>query len=171
MTDRTMYDSANPAGIPADAQMVAGYVPPSRYAAAWDGPQGFARFPKAQHVRITVAGTEPDARAASVVDVERGAFVPAQARNFIRERNAFRPGTATVYVQESSLTTLTIACKGLHYWVWVAWWIQVPPSPEQIAAVEALLPPGVRLAAWQYLSTEAYDVSLVVSADWHPVKP
>ena len=63
---RVMYDSADPARIPADAEMVAGYVYPSRYAIAWQGPSGFDRFPGRPHVRISVAGTEPDGRLASV---------------------------------------------------------------------------------------------------------
>src|ERR1700689_208561 len=123
MTDpatwRVMYDSADPSAIPDNAPMVAGYVPPSRY--AWS-PGDFARFPDRPHVHISVAGQEPDAALASVVDVETGAFVPAQARAFIREREQFRPGSATVYVNRSMLSSVLTACEGLAYSVWLAWW-------------------------------------------------
>lgn len=164
---RYMYDgiSADVPYIPRNAQMVAGYVPPSVY--AWS-PGDWARFPGVPHVRITVAGSEPDAKLASVVDVERGAFSPSQARLFVRQRNAFRPDTATVYVDEASLNDVLNACAGINYWIWLAWYIMRPPTAADVAGIVARLRPGVRLAAWQYTTGQHYDLSAVINPDWHP---
>lgn len=163
---RFMYDgiSEDVPYIPRNAQMVAGYVPPSIY--AWS-PGDYARFPAAQKVRITVAGSEPDAKLASVVDVERGAFTPAQARNFVRQRESFRPNTATVYCNESTLSSVTAACQGQRYWIWLAWYTGHIPSAAEVVAIVARLPGGVRLAAWQYYSGLHYDLSAVIASDWH----
>jgi hypothetical protein len=164
--NRTMYDSSNPLAIPAGAGMVAGYVPPSRYAWTTADWQRFA-IPESQKVRITVAGAEPDARAASVIDIETGAFSPAQVRNYVRERNAFRPGTATAYVNRSNVQAVVSAAAGLRLWIWLANPIGTVPTPEQVATFEGYLPEGMRLAAWQYAWLEDYDVSLVIADDWH----
>jgi len=166
---RVMYDSANPSAIPNGALMVAGYVYPSRYAAAWLGPEGFARFPDRPHVHITVAGREPNAELASVVDVESGAFTPRQARAFIRERGFFRPGSATVYVDESNLASVLRACSGLDYWIWLAWWLGAEPSLAAVQSIQDELAPykTVRLAAWQHSTTPGYDISSVIDPRWH----
>lgn len=160
---RTMYDSVNPLAIPATAEMVAGYVRPSRY--AWT-PAGFARFPGVPHVHITVAGSEPDAQLASVVDVEPGAFTASQARKFIRERDAFRPNTATVYCDRARLPGVLAACSGLSFWLWIADWIGHPPTAGDIAGLG--LPSNVRLAVWQYENAPGFDLSSVVASGWHP---
>jgi len=162
---RMMYDSADPSAIPDSAPMVAGYVRPSRY--AWSSGD-FARFAGRPHVHITVAGAEPDAALASVVDVDDpGGFSPAQARRFIREREAFRPGSASVYVDKNRLDEVTAACEGLTYWLWLAWWLGRPPTAAEVAELEASLPQGVRLAAWQHTTTPGYDISSVIDPRWH----
>lgn len=171
---RTMYDSADPAAIPADAPMVAGYVKPSRY--AWSHAD-FERFAGRPHVHISVAGPEPDARRASVADYEKGAFQPGQARNFVRERNALHPGSATNYVSwlgtdasgRRMLTQILEACRGLSWHLWLAWWLDRPPTPEEVAAVEEFIAPykTVTLAAWQHTNTPGYDVSAVIDPRWH----
>jgi len=176
-TWRVMYDSADPAAIPDSAPMVAGYVRPSRYAIAWEGMNGFRRFPGRPHVHISVAGAEPDGQLASVADYEKGAFVPGQARGFVRERNALHPGSATNYVSWLGtdsrglrmLTQILEACKGLEYWLWLAWWIEEPPNADQVAMVERFIAPyeGVRLAAWQHSTTLGYDISSVIDPRWH----
>lgn len=162
---RTMYDAIgqNAAAIPeADAQLVAGYV---QGGFAWDQAD-WNRFPKIPHVRI--ATLTIDYKEASVVDSETGALSPAQCRKFILDRDAFRPATATVYRDRSGLPQLLRACAGLSYDLWLAWWIGHAPSPDEIAAVEAVLPAGVQLVAWQHTNMGAYDVSAVLDDDWHP---
>lgn len=173
---RVMYDSADPSRIPDSAPMVAGYVYPSRYAVAWQGPAGFERFPDRPHVRISVAGAEPDGRLASVADYEKGAFQPGQARNFVRERDSFRPGSATNYVSwlgtnasGRMLTQILDACRGLTWHLWLAWWIDREPGLADIAEVQALIAPykTVTLAAWQHTTTPGYDISAVIDPRWH----
>lgn len=160
-----MFDSIRASAIPADAQMVAGYVAPSVY--AWSA-EDFARFPRAAHVRIAVAGSPPDWRSASVIDVESGAFSPADAAYFIPRRNAMRKGTATVYADMSHLDYIGKACAGMEYAVWAAWWAAYP-SPEEIAAIRSRLRPGARLVAVQYknVASADYDISAVIDPAWH----
>jgi hypothetical protein len=168
-----MYDSNRPALIPADPEMVAGYVDGSAQwpADAWD------RFtcPK---VRISV---EPfDSRhqatgypfgnyhAASVIDVETGAFSPAAAARFVPARNVFRPDTATVYCNKSTLPAVLRACRGEKYFVWLAWYIGHVPGATELAEIRAMLQPfSVVLAAWQWKSGPNYDTSRVYLPMWH----
>ena len=159
-----MYDAIgqNAAAVPSDADLVAGY---DQGGFAWTTAD-WDRFPKAAHVRI--ATLTIDWRGASVIDSEVGALSPAQCRKFIIERDEFRPGTATVYRDRSGLPQLLKACAGLSYDLWLAWWIGHAPSPEEIASVEAVLPAGVQLVAWQHTNMGAYDVSAVLDDDWHP---
>src|SRR5258708_22845673 len=143
--------------IPAAAGMVAGYVLPSPFAwtdTEWD------RFPDAAHVRITVHGTLPDWRHASVVDVETGAFTPADARWFVLAREAYRPGSATGYCNLSTLPAVRMACRGLSYHLWLAVrWGKAPASLEEVAqAVRADLG---GLVAVQWRDAGAFDQSVV----------
>jgi hypothetical protein len=159
-----MYDAIgqNAAAIPPDADLVAGYA---QGGFAWDQAD-WARFPHAAHVRI--ATLTIDYRNTSVVDSEMGALSPAQCRKFITDRDAFRPHTATVYRDWAGLPQLLRACAGLSYDLWLAWWIQHPPTPDEIAKVRAVLPAGVELVAWQWANRGAFDVSSVLDDDWHP---
>jgi hypothetical protein len=164
MTRRIMYDSIYPQDIPRTAQLVAGYVD-GEY--AWTA-DDWALFPDAAHVRISLTGY--DYPQASVLDVELLAATPAAARQFVVDRDGFRPGSATVYVQFSSLQQVVRACRGLPWNLWLAYWTAdcSPPSDAQIAQVTAMLPSSVRLVAWQYRSTSQWDESLVLDPDWHP---
>lgn len=163
MTIRTMYDAIrqNVPAIPADADLVAGYVD-GLY--AWT-PADYARFPHAAHVRICVTTADPSA--ASVCDRETNALSPAQAREFTIERNNYRPGTATVYVDWANLPQQLRVSAGLSWDLWLAWYIGHQPSPDDVARVESVLPAGVRLVAWQYRNAGPYDISAVLDDDWH----
>jgi hypothetical protein len=67
---RTLYDSTNPWAIPADAQMVAGYVD-GKY--AWPA-EAWARFPNAVKVTLSAIGVA----VAHAVDVEDGCVWPPE---------------------------------------------------------------------------------------------
>lgn len=114
---RTMYDSVNWAAIPANAQMVAGYLAPSSFAwpaAAW------ARFPNAVKVQIAVRAST---NAGQVLDVESGDATPAQAPGWVAMRRAANPPVdPTVYCSASAWPTVqaAFASAGLaqpHYWI------------------------------------------------------
>lgn len=78
---RTLYDSVNPAAIPTDAGMVAGYIDGmyAWHAADW------ARFPRAVQVRIAVFAST---NGGHVLDVERGDATPVQAPGWVQRRRA-----------------------------------------------------------------------------------
>lgn len=156
---RTMYDALDPRGIPATAEMVAGYPDDG-----WT-PEDFAAFPKAAHVRI--ANMYPDWKFCSVADIETGALTVGSARQFVVQRNAFRHGTATIYCDLSNLPYVQKACRGLSYNLWLASWTWQVPTAEVLASYESKLIPGVTLVAVQYASYPAYDPSLVIDPDWH----
>lgn len=78
---RTMYDAVTPSNIPADAQMVAGYVD-GRY--AWTAAD-WARFPHAVKVRIAVFPTTDDGH---VLDCENGDATPNQCPGWVKMRRA-----------------------------------------------------------------------------------
>ncbi|MDE2097949.1 MAG: hypothetical protein KGL39_11920 [Patescibacteria group bacterium] len=73
---RTAYDSTTAADIPADAEMVMGYVDGDY---AWSE-EDWARFPTAVKVRITISAANLDA---DMLDVESGDATPAQAAQWI----------------------------------------------------------------------------------------
>ena len=161
---RLMYDSVNPEAVPVDAEMVGGYVD-GRWAwpaDAWD------QWPHAAKVRVSNVMPH-DIRHCSVADVETGALTIADAPSFVRQRNAFRPGTASIYCSEATLPFVGKACAGLDYWVWVAWWNGYP-SLAEVQGLRASLRPGVKLAAIQYRNDAAADVDLsaVFEPGWHP---
>lgn len=89
-----MYDSVTGAAIPTSATIVAGYAdgpygPNDPYGSGWSA-AAWARYPRAEHVTITVEGT-PGARAA---DCESGAMTPQATALWARnEVNAGRRPT------------------------------------------------------------------------------
>jgi hypothetical protein len=163
-----MYDAigANVSAIPLDAQMVAGYPQPHQLPGIQWTAEDWELFPKAAQVRI--ANVSDDWEHCSVVDVELNALSPAEARQFITARNSFRPGTATVYVDRAGLPQLLRACAPLAYNLWLAWWLNRPPGPQDLAIVRELLPPQVELVAWQWRNAGAYDINDVLDEEWHP---
>lgn len=110
---RTMFDSITPSTIPADAEMVAGYV--NGY---WPT---FAdvcqRFPNARHVSIAVTVVAD----AQVLDVEPGNARPDQAPAWV-ERQRARGGDPTVYCMQSAWPELRaeFSRQGVvepHWWL------------------------------------------------------
>jgi hypothetical protein len=151
---RRMYDSVQWQKIPANAQMVAGYVDG---AYAW--PQrAWARFPHASHVRISVIPPGDPAHA-GVLDVETGAASVADAPPFIRTRH--RAGhRAVIYVQRSLVAEVRRACRGLSFGLWVADWTGEPHRLADMKDVVAI--------QWDGGVNKPYDISEVFDATWHP---
>lgn len=108
-----MYDSATPAAIPADAEVVAGYVD-GLY--KWTDAD-WARFPNAAKVRITVLGSYVDG---DVLDVEQGDATPSYCPKWIEARQADGLAVPTIYCSSSVVPAVQSACVGLTYNLWVA---------------------------------------------------
>jgi hypothetical protein len=146
---RTMYDSTTAADIPADAEVVAGYVD-GKY--AWS-PADWARFPNAVKVRITVFGGTLDA---DVLDVEPGDATAQEAADWVRQKNA-RGERPTIYCGGYNRAAVDAACRGLAYDIWLA-------DPNGIAHLAA--DTVATQYAWRGANNEHYDMSLC--ADWWP---
>lgn len=154
---RLMYDAVDAAQVPADAQMVAGYLEghwPSYNALV-------ARFPHARHVSIAIAAHYD---AGLVLDVETGDATPAQAPGWVlmRRKAGVDP---TVYCNTSTWPSVRKAFREQlvaepHWWV-----AQYDGDPT--------IPAGA--VAKQYRDPGPYDVSSVVAywpgVDPAPVKP
>lgn len=122
---RTMYDSTTASDIPANAEMVAGYV---------DGlykwtPSDWARFPHAVKVRIAVFQTTNDG---TVLDVEQGNATPAQAVDWVIARRKLNIDP-TVYCSESNWPTVRAAFAARHV-VQPHWWIAIYDGKRAIPA-------------------------------------
>lgn len=150
---RTMYDSTTASDIPANAEMVAGYV---------DGlykwtPSDWARFPHAVKVRIAVFQTTNDGH---VLDVENGNATPAQSVDWVvMRRHAGQD--PTVYCGESAWPTIReqFRLRNIQqpHW-WIANYNGGPAIPAGAIAIQYLGSPGN--------SPGHYDVSNV--ADYWP---
>lgn len=151
---RRMYDAVEWQKIPANAQMVAGYVDG---AFAWPH-RAWARFPNARHVRISVI-PPGDPALAGVLDVESGAASVSDAAPFIRARH--KAGhRAVIYVQRSLVADVRHACKGLAFGLWVADWTGEPHRLDDMRNVVAI--------QWDGGVNKPYDISQVFDATWHP---
>jgi hypothetical protein len=141
---RSMYDSAYPAQIPGQPEMVAGYVD-GKYVwtqADWD------RFPNAVKVRIAVFPWTNDG---DVLDCEKYDATPEECPAWIRMRQAAGLAVPTIYCGASAVPAVKAACAGLTYSLWIADWTGTPHLPDGAAAC-------------QYAARGTYDLSLV--ADW-----
>ena len=149
-----MYDSVDPAGIPAGAEIVAGYVD-GRYA---NLPAMMARFPTATHVSITVFG----AAGAKVGDVEPGCMSERRGAQWARgEVDAHRRPTIYCNTATHPQVVVELAAVGLQFVRDVDWW-------EAHYDNVATLSPGS--VAKQYQSTAQYDIS-VTNGVWPNATP
>jgi hypothetical protein len=146
---RSFYDGVTAADLPADAQMVGGYVD-GRY--AWSAAD-WARFPRAVKVRIAVSSYTNDGH---VLDVEPGNEMnPNRWVAWVQMRR--RAGAdPTIYMSASNWPSVAAAFHNAgvaapHYWV-AHWWI-APVIPNGAVAL-------------QYRNTPGYDES--VAADYWP---
>lgn len=144
---RTMYDSVNPNSIPANANIVAGYVD-GLY--AW---KSWARFPNAIKVRIAVFASTNDGH---VLDIETGDATPAQGPGWVimRRKAGIDP---TVYCNASTWSAVRAAFQAAgvaqpHYWI-----AEYPGNGPVIQA---------GAIAHQYQDVGPYDLSVV--ADYWP---
>lgn len=154
-----MYDTTDiPSSvIPADAQIVAGYID-GKYLSY---PDMVTRFPAATHVAIAVFASD---ELGDVLDVETGDATPAQAPAWIKARRAAGYRRPTVYCPLSSANAVVWACnraglsQGVDFDLWVA---HYDGSPA---------PAGAGEVAKQYLNHgpngENYDVSAVYDDAW-----
>ena len=147
---RYMYDAVNPDNIPADAQMVAGYV---------DGPvsvwplDAWGRWPNAVMVRITVLGGDTDA---DVGDCENGDMDANGLVDWIvaqRAKGFERVG----YCNQSRLFEVRNAF-GVRKVRQPRYWLARPGVDESI-------PPGMVGVQFDYAG--GFDRSAVVD-DWLP---
>ena len=144
-----MYDSTNPADIPANAALVASYV---------DGFGGYdaavSRFGANKVVSISVANHDAD-----VADVESGAMSPDDLPGWLERqyaRGVARPG---VYCSLSVWPAVKAAVGTRKVSYWVADW---RGSPFALAGADAV----------QYANGATYDSSLVQPTfPWYPVAP
>jgi len=120
----TMYDSTNPASIPAGAQLVAAYV---------DGFGGYsaavARFGAAKVVSISVGNNNAD-----VADVESGAMTPGDLPGWIARQQARGVKRPVVYCNESTWPSVKAAVGNAS----VSYWIANPGGSGVIAGADAV---------------------------------
>jgi hypothetical protein len=148
-----MYDAVNWQTIPADPQMVAGYVD-GEYAwpaAAW------AHFPHAAQIHVSVI-PPGNVKLAGVIDVENGAATIADGVAFCRAHHA--AGTfGVIYIEASRVAALRTALGDVRAGLWVADWTG---KAHRLADMKDVV-------AVQYQTiTNEYDVSEVFDGDWHP---
>jgi hypothetical protein len=156
---RVMFDSVNPAAIPADASLVAGYVDGAVSAwpaSAWD------RFPEAEKVRINVTG-DPS-HGGDVLDVERFDATPAHAPGWFDARTAAGAKGLTIYCNRSTLPAVDAAMGNRSHFRWVA----TLDGHLDIAGYPPLQGPAViQFLPASDLGINA-DMSLVISDYFHP---
>lgn len=159
-----MYDSTNPAAIPATAQLVGGYTDGiygpafkalDRSSVGWDA-AAWARFPNSVHVLISAVGTDTG----TVGDVEPGCMTPAQGVHWTQMRR--QAGVdPTIYCNQTygwGPVRQAFKAAGVtepHYWV--ANYDRVIVIPAGAVAKQYANPT---------LSGGAYDLSVV--ADFWP---
>lgn len=148
---RTLYDSVDVSRIPADAEMVAGYVD-----GHWATYESLAQhFPNAVRVSITVFGSA----SAQVCDCETGDLTPAQAAQWAKTKlvSGQHP---TIYCSASVKPSVVGALNSLAVDpASVSWWIADYDGIAQ-------LPPGA--VAKQYRSDTTQNLDYSVVADYWP---
>lgn len=157
---RTMYDalSTEAATIPADAELVAGYIDAGPHPAAppW-GPDQWALFPHAVHVQIA---TQAATMAGHVLDVENGDATPEQAAVWVQARRNMG-AHPSVYCSESAWPSVRAVFDGLGMDE-PEWWIA--GAPGSVGAGN--LYPGSVAHQWGTGPTGTWDISVV--ADYWP---
>lgn len=156
---RIMFDSVDPSAIPADAELVAGYV---------DGPQsqwpsvGWTLFPRAQFVKINVTG-DPD-HGGDALDVERFDATPDHAPAWFDARTKAGAGGLTIYCNRSTLPAVEAAMGKRSYFRWIA----TLDGTLHIDGYKPLEGPAAVQFANSTMAGRNVDVSLVMSDYFHP---
>ena len=147
---RIMYDAVTPNNIPANAQMVAGYV---NGPYAWKD-SDWTRFPNAVHVTIA---THPSNTDSQVIDYEKGDFDDTNLIAAIRSRRGANDTTVdnsppTVYCSESSWAHVRGLVENAQIKQPVYWVAAYPGAGPSV-------PAGA--VAHQYTDTGKVDISIV----------
>lgn len=146
--------SSQASALPASIELVAGYdtgTADIRWTAAT-----FARFPGLPHVHIDQGGPGAPVYSANVIDVETGAWSPANVPGWIARCTAPVP---TVYCNRSTLPA--VLATGWRGPVWLAF----PGWNGQTSSLPAL-PAGCRYVAVQNDFQQLYDLSTVLDPSW-----
>ena len=149
-----MYDGINAATLPEGTIKAAGYVNGRE---DWQSCEPIRqRFPQARVRGIDVIG---DAwLLASIGDRENGDISDeATLRNFIIQRNGFRPQTACIYVQKSNLDETEDWAQGLWHVLWVANWGPDGTAGQSLTGTRT--PAGNLIVATQLQNTPGWDMS------------
>lgn len=165
VTTRTMYDSVNVDGIPADGQLVAVYGN-GRYKA--DPSAVTARFPADRYVTLWIDVTGANADTCQILDVETGDASPDTAAMWVQSyRVLHKNQLGTIYCNASTKDSVLSACQragqfaGRDYYLWIASW---GASDTELNALRS--ESGV--VAVQNVNSDNYDQSVVFDAKWHP---
>lgn len=147
---RTMFDACNPAHIPGDAAMVAGYIDGQ---CAWPT-AAWARFPNARKIRIA---TNPSTDDGDVIDVERGDATPDTAAGWLAMRRA-AGRNPSLYCSVANMATVRarLAAHG----------IAAPPFWVAHYGVAPVIPAGA--VALQYANEHPPGCDTSVVADYWP---
>jgi len=159
---RRMYDSTTPAQIPADAQMVAGYV---NGLYRWDAAD-WARFPRdCARVHIDVDGSAW--HVASVLDIERFDASPQDFPGWAKARLAVGLAWPTAYCSRSNADVVLELCRkaGLAD---ADWFLGVATLDGTILPADAYPNLAYCQAFGAARGGPNYDLSVVYRDDWHP---
>jgi hypothetical protein len=140
---RTMIDAVTPANIPADAQVVGGYL---NGPYAWS-PADWARFPHAVHVGISVRASFTQGH---VLDVEIGDATPAESVGWVLARRA-AGADPSVYCNASTwpLVQAAFHARGVaepHYWIAKYDGIASLPAGAVAKQHSGDVPPGIDIS-------------------------
>lgn len=124
-----MFDSTTPGEIPADAEVVAGYVD-GLY--RWSDAD-WARFPNAAKVRIAVFPTTNDG---DVLDCESWDARPRECPGWLAMRMAAKPGRYAIYCNVSTIAEVRAACAGIPFDWWAAHYTGVPHLEDGSVATQ-----------------------------------
>lgn len=156
----TMYDcDSDGAGIPANAEAVAGYTGGGNYATL------VANFPKAKHFSI-IASQELAAQfyPADCLDVERGDALVSQVVAWVEARikaGAYRPCVyASISTYMGEVEAALAHLPRSSYRLWVAHWGVEPPS----------VPAGYDGIQWRN-NASVFDQSLLLGDFFAPPAP
>lgn len=147
-----MFDAIRPDTLPAGTVKAAGYVN-----GQWPSHNGIAaRFPQARVFGIDVLGTGWED--AAILDYEPGnPGAQAAVREWVAERNAFRPETACVYCPLGLLEEVESRLDGLWHVLWVANWGADGAAGQSMTGERTSR--GNLIVATQVQDAGGYDIS------------
>lgn len=141
-----MYDSIVASAIPANAEMVAGYV--DGRLSQW-APSDWARFPNAVKIQICTWGPR---NLGNCLDIEAGDSIPEDAPSWVDNRMAAGVRRPILYLSMSDWphTRELVGSRPVQWWI--AHYTQVPHIPVGADACQ--------YADWPSVTGGNYDLSL-----------